>query len=148
MFGVIMTWIMLIFVIIGLIFIGRVIQQEDQKSQLSQLQRTTELWAESFSIRLSSDLDRLGQLTESLPQGSSFENVLPRLRVNARALMIDRDEIVEINFVDTSNRVLASFASPHPYGDITLSKGEIYRRTDSNDAIWRTGRNTGRYNKL
>lgn len=138
MFGVIMTWIMLIFVIIGLIFIGRVIQQEDQKSQLSQLQRTTELWAESFSIRLSSDLDRLGQLTESLPQGSSFENVLPRLRVNARALMIDRDEIVEINFVDTSNRVLASFASPHPYGDITLSKGEIYRRTDSNDAIWRT----------
>ena len=106
MFGVIMTWIMLIFVIIGLIFIGRVIQQEDQKSQLSQLQRTTELWAESFSIRLSSDLDRLGQLTESLPQGSSFENVLPRLRVNARALMIDRDEIVEINFVDTSDRAV------------------------------------------
>lgn len=43
MFGVIMTWIMLICVIIGMIFIGRVIQSEDQKSQLSQLHQTTEL---------------------------------------------------------------------------------------------------------
>ncbi len=41
MFGVIMTWIMLICVIIGMIFIGRVIQSEDQKSQLSQLHQRT-----------------------------------------------------------------------------------------------------------
>ena len=61
MFGVIMTWIMLICVIIGLLFIGRVIQSEDEKSQYSQLHQTTELWAEAFSIRLTSDLERLQQ---------------------------------------------------------------------------------------
>ena len=119
MFGVIMTWIMLICVIIGMIFIGRVIQSEDQKSQLSQLHQTTELWAESFSIRLNSDLDRLGQLHNALPQNLSFRDNLSRLEQQTRELMQQRAEILEINYLDGNNRVVASFASPHPFGDIT-----------------------------
>ena len=86
MFGVIMTWIMLICVIIGLLFIGRVIQSEDQKSQLSQLHQTTELWAETFSIRLNSDLDRLSQLQNALPVNLNFSQGIDRLQHQARDL--------------------------------------------------------------
>ena len=97
MFGIIMTWIMLICVIIGLLFIGRVIQTEDQKSQLSQLHQTTELWAEAFSIRLNSDLERLNQLHHALPPNQSFHENLQRLQTQSRELMQDRDEILEID---------------------------------------------------
>ena len=138
MFGVIMTWIMLICVIIGMIFIGRVIQSEDQKSQLSQLHQTTELWAESFSIRLNSDLDRLGQLHNALPQNLSFRDNLSRLEQQTRELMQQRAEILEINYLDGNNRVVASFASPHPFGDITLRTGERYKRPSTMGAILRS----------
>lgn len=140
MFGVIMTWIMLICVIIGMIFIGRVIQSEDQKSQLSQLHQTTELWAESFSIRLNSDLDRLGQLHNALPQNLSFRDNLSRLEQQTRELMQQRAEILEINYLDGNNRVVASFASPHPFGDITLRTGERYQRPSTMGAILRSRR--------
>ena len=97
MFGIIMTWIMLICVIIGMLFIGRVIQSEDQKAQLAQLHQTTELWADSFSIRLNSDLERLNQLHHALPSNQTFRENLPRLQTQSRELMQDRAEILEIN---------------------------------------------------
>lgn len=131
---------MLICVIIGMIFIGRVIQSEDQKSQLSQLHQTTELWAESFSIRLNSDLDRLGQLHNALPQNLSFRDNLSRLEQQTRELMQQRAEILEINYLDGNNRVVASFASPHPFGDITLRTGERYQRPSTMGAILRSRR--------
>lgn len=140
MFGVIMTWIMLICVIIGLLFIGRVIQSEDHKSQLSQLHQTTELWAEAFSINLNADLDRLGQLQNALPRNQTFKQNLRTLQQQARELMQRRPEILEINYVDTNSRVAASFASPHPFGDITLTTGERYQRASTHQAISRTRR--------
>ena len=140
MFGIIMTWIMLICVIIGLLFIGRVIQTEDQKSQLSQLHQTTELWAEAFSIRLNSDLERLNQLHHALPPNQSFHENLQRLQTQSRELMQDRDEILEIDYTDSKNQVLASFASPHPFGDITFRVGEFYRRAATAAAISRAKR--------
>ena len=113
MFGVVMTWIMLICVVIGLLFIGRVIQSEDEKSQLSQLHQTTELWAESFSIRLNADLDRLGQLNNSLPPNLGFEENMALIAQQARELMQQRVEILEINYLDSRNRVISTFASGH-----------------------------------
>ena len=140
MFGVIMTWIMLICVIIGLLFIGRVIQSEDQKSQLSQLHQTTELWAETFSIRLNSDLDRLNQLQNALPVNLNFSQGIDRLQHQARDLMQSRREILEINYIDSNNRVVAAFASPLPFGDITFKAGDIYNREGTASAILRTKR--------
>ena len=140
MFGIIMTWIMLICVIIGMLFIGRVIQSEDQKAQLAQLHQTTELWADSFSIRLNSDLERLNQLHHALPSNQTFRENLPRLQTQSRELMQDRAEILEINYLDSRNRVLASFASPHPFGDITFRIGEYYQRASTATAISRTKR--------
>lgn len=138
MFGVVMTWIMLICVIIGLLFIGRVIQSEDEKSQLSQLHQTTELWAESFSIRLNADLDRLGQLNNSLPPNLDFAENMALIAQQARELMQQRAEILEINYLDSRNRVISTFASPHPFGNITSTVGQQYRR--SANAIVRTKR--------
>ena len=140
MFGVIMTWIMLICVIIGLLFIGRVIQSEDQKSQLSQLHQTTELWAETFSVRLNSDLDRLSQLQNALPVNLNFSQGIDRLQHQARDLMQSRREILEINYIDSNNRVVAAFASPLPFGDITFKAGDIYNREGTASAILRTKR--------
>ena len=148
MFGVIMTWIMLICVIIGMIFIGRVIQSEDQKSQLSQLHQTTELWAESFSIRLNSDLDRLGQLHNALPQNLSFRDNLSRLEQQTRELMQQRAEILEINYLDGNNRVVASFASPHPFGDITLRTGERYQSYVTNRGALSKAQHHGRHSSF
>lgn len=140
MFGVIMTWIMLICVIIGLLFIGRVIQSEDEKSQYSQLHQTTELWAEAFSIRLTSDLERLNQLHSSLSPEETFQQNASHLEHRARELMQQRAEILEINYLNSANRVISSFASPHPFGDITSTLGQRYDRAGTQKAILRTKR--------
>ena len=134
MFGVIMTWIVLICVIIGLIYVGRIIRIQDQKSHLSQLHQTTELWSETFNLRLISDIDRLTQM--ALPVATNdYTNNLGAFHNMARTLMIDRAEILEIALVNPKNRIEVSYVSPHPFGDITMRKNQTYGRPETQAAL-------------
>ena len=140
MLGVIMTWTMLICVIVALLFVGNLIRTEDKKNQLVQLHQTTELWAEAFNIRLTSDLDRLTQLNGAISDTRPFEGNLIALTRQARTLMRDRSEILEINILDPNDVVRTSVASPGPFGDITLTAGTVYRRAHTTEAIKRSKR--------
>ena len=140
MLGVIMTWTMLICVIVALLFVGNLIRTEDKKTQLVQLHQTTELWAEAFNIRLTSDVDRLTQLHGAISESRPFEGNLIALTRQARTLMRDRTEILEINVLDFNDIVRNSVASPGPFGDITLTAGTAYRRSQTTEAIKRSKR--------
>ncbi len=140
-FGVLMTWIMLIFVIIAIVFVGRLIRSEDQKSQLAQLHQHTELRADAFNMRLSSDAERVSQLMSGLSRNDVLERDITELRTRARSLMASRSEILEIFFLRYDGTVLGSFASPTPLGDLSLDKGQKYDRLETSLAIQRSHRN-------
>ena len=140
-FGVLMTWIMLIFVIIAIVFVGRLIRSEDQKSQLAQLHQHTELRADAFNMRISSDAERVSQLMAGLSRSDILESDIAELRTRARSLMASRSEILEIFFLKYDGTVLGSFASPTPLGDLSLDKGQKYDRLETTQAIQRSHRN-------
>lgn len=140
-FGVLMTWIMLIFVIVAIVFVGRVIRSEEQKAQLAQLHQNTELRADAFNMRVSSDAERITQLMLNLDRHGNFEDDIMELRTRARSLMAARSEILEIFFLTPDGTVIASFASPTPLGDLSLARGEKYERVETDQAIQRSHRN-------
>lgn len=137
-FGVIISWIMLFCVILSLLFVGRGIQNEDKKTQISQLYQQTEQWADSFNLRLSNDAEQLSQIIQPF-QGTTAS--IYELSEKSRNFMHKNPEILEIFFLDANNKVLDSFASPHPSGDLSLLSGEHYQRQESLNAISRARRN-------
>lgn len=140
-FGVLMTWIMLIFVIIAIVFVGRLIRSEEQKSQLAQLHQHTELRADAFNMRISSDAERVSQLMSGLNRHSVLTSDIDELRTRSRSLMANRSEILEIFFLKYDGTVLGSFASPTPLGDLSIDKGQQYDRIETLQAIQRSHRN-------
>ena len=136
-----MTWIMLIFVIIAIVFVGRLIRSEDQKSQLAQLHQHTELRADAFNMRISSDAERVSQLMSGLHRNDVLDSDISELRTRARSLMASRSEILEIFFLKYDGTVLGSFASPTPLGDLSVDKGQKYDRLETTLAIQRSHRN-------
>lgn len=130
-----MTWVVLISVIVGLVYVGRIIRIQDQKSHLSQLHQTTELWAEAFNLRLISDIDRLSQMALPLSTRTDYTANLGTFHDIARTLMIDRAEILEIALINTNNRIIVSYVSPRPFGDITMRKNQKYDRTETKSAV-------------
>ena len=137
MFGVIMTWIVLICVVVGLVYVGRIIRIQDQKAHLSQLHQTTELWAETFNLRLISDTDRLTQMAVPLSSGPAYPENLDTFHNIVRTLMIDRAEILEIAIVNDKDTIEASYVSPRPFGDITMRKNQVYGRVETKSALQR-----------
>ena len=138
MLGVAMTWIMLICVIVALLFVGNLIRVQDEKNQLVQLHQTTELWAESFNIRLSADIERLSQLSSNVDRNLPLKDNLLGLSRKVRSVIQGRHEILEVNIVDADKLVRASIASPGPFGDITLNPGSLYDREETYEAIERS----------
>ena len=136
-FGVIISWVMLFCVILSLLFVGRGIQNEDKKTQISQLYQRTEQWADSFNLRLSNDAEQLSQILQPF-QGKTTS--FYELQQQARNFMYKNPEILEIFFLDDQNRVLDSFASPHPSGDLSLLSGQSYQREESLSGIERARR--------
>ncbi len=135
-----MTWIVLICVIVALIYIGRIIRIQDQKSHAEQLHQTTQLWSENFNLRLIADIDRLTQLSFTLKGNTNWETRLETMQTQARSVMLDRAEVLEIAVISDANRIILPIASPRPFGDITMAKDSAYAAEHAKDALAKTRR--------
>lgn len=110
-FGVFMTSLILVFVLVAAVFVGQLLLDEDARLQAARLTQKTEMLADSFDARMARDAERIGQLTLSLNEGGSAFSY--PFAARAVKLMGEKREIAEIAVINSSGEVMVDVLSPY-----------------------------------